>query len=209
MEAVIKFVFIGIIGLLLTAVSIYSLICPGKLFAKDISKKMIVISGIEGILFLFIGIIGILYLQTGFYIQWNISFFSMAFFALGIIYFVAGLQQRDENKEYVINDHDQKVQATVDHIAKDTFFRHNYGKWVHLVVIYKGYDRDAKECNYRLVLEKLNNKNQYPIGSCYEVYFSRDRKIIYDLKDVQVKKSVERRYFLISILVILLGICFL
>lgn len=209
MEAVIKFIFIGIVGFIFTTVSIYSLIFPNKLFTKEISKKSIILLGIEGILFAFVGITGFLYLQTDFHISWEINFFSIVFFALGILYFVAGLQQKEENKEYVVSDHDQMVQATVDHIAKDTFFRHNYGKWVHLVVIYKGYDQNAKECHYRLVLEKLNHKDRYPIGSPYEVYFSRDRKIIYDLKDVQVKKSIERRYFLISILIILIGICFL
>lgn len=209
MEAVIKFSIIGLLGLVLLGSSIYFLICPNSLFSESKDKKDIYLWGIEGFLFLVIGVVGCMVKQKQFHFWSEPIFFSIMFFALAIIFLIVGFQQREENKQYIISDHDQLVPATIDHIAKDTFFRHNYGKWVHLVVIYKGFDKNGKECNYRLVLEKLKNKNKYPLGSTYEVYFSRDKKIIYDLEDVQEKKSLERRYFLLSVLLMLIGIVML
>ncbi len=209
MEAVIRFAFIGLMGLFLIGSSLYFIICPNSLFSDSKDKKNIYLWGIEGFLFLLIGVVGCLIKQKQFHLWREPIFFSIMFFALSILFMIMGFQQREENKQYIVSDHDQPVLATIDHIAKDSLFRHNYGKWVHLVVIYKGFDKNGKECNYRLVLEKLKNKEIYPLGSTYEVYFSRDKKIIYDLEDVKEKKSLERRYFLLSVLLILIGIIML
>ncbi len=189
-------------------VSVYSLMKPNSLLGENKNRKNLYLWGIEGLLFLVVGIWGCVFTKTGLRIsiQKEISPFSIMFIAIGVIFLIVGYQQRNENRECKIKEYDYVVQATVECIAKDSWYRRNYGNWVHLVLVYHGYDAMGKACDYRLVLEKLKNKKKYPIGSLYEVYFSRDKKIIYDKKDVQFKESVERRYFLIGILCILLGL---
>lgn len=189
-------------------VSVYSLINANSLLGESKNRKNLYLWGIEGLFFLVIGILGCVSTQTGLriQIQKEIPLFSIMFFAIGIILLIVGCQQRNENCECEIKEYDYVVQATVERIAKDSWYRRNYGNWVHLVLIYHGYDAMGKTCDYKLILEKLKNKKKYPIGSLYEVYFSRDKKIIYDKEDVQFKKSLERRYFLLGTLCILLSL---
>ena len=148
-------------------VSVYSLMKPNSLLGENKNRKNLYLWGIEGLLFLVVGIWGCVFTKTGLRIsiQKEISPFSIMFIAIGVIFLIVGYQQRNENRECKIKEYDYVVQATVESIAKDSWYRRNYGNWVHLVLVYHGYDAMGKACDYRLVLEKLKNKKKIIVSA--------------------------------------------